>query len=83
MKSKDNMVYERCTAQVKFFSRDKGFGFLKRDNKDDVFFSQYTLNESGIRNIRENDVVSFDLVPVTGKGGRAINMKIVTTAPRD
>jgi len=79
---KENKVYERCTAQVKFYSRDKGFGFLKRPNKDDVYFSQSTLERCGIRSIKENDTVDFDLIPVPGKGGKAQNMKIVANAPK-
>lgn len=72
-----NIIYERVTAQVKFFSREKGFGFIKRPNKDDVFVSQKALDDSNIPYVKENQWVEFDLVPVKGKGGKAINIKKV------
>lgn len=77
MKQKENIIYERVTAQVKFFSRDKGFGFAKRPNKDDVFISQKALDDSGIPSVKENQWIEFDLVPVKDKGGKAINIKKV------
>ena len=64
-------------AQVKFFSRDKGFGFLKRTGKLDVFLSNKELERAGIKDVKENEVLEFDLMPVPGKGGKALNLKKV------
>lgn len=74
------IIYERMQASVKFYSRDKGFGFLKRPNKPDIFFSQQELSKAEINhnNIVENDVLEFDLVPVDGKGGKAKNIKLIS-----
>jgi cold shock CspA family protein len=74
---KENNVYERVRARVKFFSRERGYGFIKRDNKPDVFFSSNELMKSNISFVRENDMLLFDLVPVKGKGGKAVNIKVV------
>lgn len=71
---KEEKKYERVSGTVKFYAHAKGFGFIKRPNKEDVFFSTKSLEDSGITNVRENDEVEFDLVPVKGKGGRAINI---------
>jgi CspA family cold shock protein len=75
--SKPEKVYERIQAQVKFYDRAKGFGFIKRPNKDDIYISGNQLLKDGIDKLREDDRVEFDLVPVPGKGGRAINIKRV------
>lgn len=73
----EKAIYKRMSLPVKFFSRDRGYGFLKRDKELDVFFTAKQLERAGIANIKENDVLEFDLVPVPGKGGKAINLKAV------
>lgn len=72
-----DVVYERVQAPVKFYSRDKGYGFAKREGKMDVYISQKALERSGVGAIRENDMLEFDIVPVKDKGGRAINIKVI------
>lgn len=81
----DSTIYPRVQAQVKFFNRDKGFGFLKRPNKLDIFLSGQALLDSGINpfKIADNDLLEFDLVPVEGKGGKAKNIKIIAKASKD
>lgn len=69
-----NLIYERLQANVKFYSRDRGYGFLKRANKPDIFFTSKMLERAGIKEVKENDLLEFDLVPITGKGGKAINI---------
>lgn len=70
-------TYERLQAQVKFFDKARGYGFLKRTGKLDVFFTDKALERAGIKDTQENDLLEFDLVPVPGKGGKAINIKKV------
>ena len=56
---------------VKFFNREKRFGFIAgEDNKE------YFVHESGIKegSIGENDEVSFD-VEEGDKGPKAVNVK--------
>lgn len=71
--------YERIQAPVKFYSHDRGYGFLKRPNKQDIFFTSKMLHRSGIKNVNENDILEFDWVPSTdsSKGGKAVNIKKV------
>lgn len=78
----DKTIYERMQAPVKFYARDKKYGFIKRPNKPDIFFSEQELTKAGINEntIHENDVFEFDLVPVDGKGGKAKNIKLISKA---
>jgi CspA family cold shock protein len=56
---------------VKFFNEEKGFGFIKEENGQDIFVHASGLNE----NIQENDVVSYDTTE--GKRGmNAINVRL-------
>lgn len=74
----EKIIYERIKAPVKFYSRDRGYGFCKRDGKLDIFFTSKALERSGIMNgVKENEMLEFDLVPVQGKGGKAINIKVI------
>lgn len=68
------IAYERMQAPVKFYDRQKGYGFIKRPNKPDIFFTNKMLERAGIDNVGENDLLEFDLMPVPGKGGKAINI---------
>lgn len=69
--------YERVQAPIKFYDKNKGYGFFKRPNKPDIFFTSKMLEKAGIDSVNENDICEFDLVPIQGKGGKAINIKRV------
>jgi len=58
---------------VKWFSRDKGFGFIQGEDGKDYFVHHSALE--GIF-IRENDKVSFDPTE-TDKGVQAQNVKLL------
>jgi len=79
MKKEDQFVYKRMSAPVKFYSRDRGYGFCKGASRhdQDIFFSSKNLERAGISNVKEDDMLEFDLMPVPGKGGKAINIKLV------
>jgi len=57
---------------VKFFNEEKGFGFIKTENGEEVF-----VHVSGLKSqIQENDEVTFDLE--AGKRGmNAVNVALV------
>ncbi len=56
---------------VKFFNKEKGFGFIKSENGQEYFVHLTGLKEE----VRENDEVVFDLQE--GKRGLvAVNVKI-------
>jgi len=57
---------------VKFFNEEKGFGFIKEDNGQEIF-----VHASGLRSdIRENDKVTFE-VERGKKGLNAVNVSVV------
>jgi len=59
---------------VKFFSDEKGFGFITPDEGDkDLFVHQSAINAEGFRSLREGQRVSYEEEQDT-KGPRAVNV---------
>lgn len=46
---------------VKWFNDRKGFGFIQRDDGEDVFVHHTAITGSGFRSLSEGDRVSFDV----------------------
>ncbi len=61
-------------GKVKWFNEKKGFGFLERDDGDDVFVHYSNIQGEGFRTIREGDSVEFE-VQDGPKGPQAVNVK--------
>ncbi|MFX0198941.1 MAG: cold-shock protein [Candidatus Hodarchaeota archaeon] len=61
---------------VKWFSQKKGYGFIRREDGQDLFVHISALNSSGLQNIREGDRVSFEMEE-TAKGPQATNVKML------
>jgi len=58
---------------VKWFNSAKGYGFISRDNGDDVFVHFKSINGDGYKQLNENDSVEFD-VEQGQKGLQATNV---------
>lgn len=58
---------------VKWFNEKKGFGFIQRENGDDVFVHFSAIQSDGFKTLHEGDRVSFDIVD-GDKGVRAANV---------
>lgn len=65
---------ERVTGTVKWFNDAKGYGFLSRDDGDDVFVHHSAINSQGFRSLRENQRVEFG-IEEGPKGLRAVDVK--------
>ncbi len=52
----------RTSGTVKWFSKDKGFGFITQDDGPDVFVHHTAIQSSGYRTLEEGDRVEFDVV---------------------
>jgi CspA family cold shock protein len=58
---------------VKWFNESKGFGFIKRDEGNDVFAHYKDIEGNGFKTLSEGDVVSFEIVE-GNKGPKATNI---------
>ena len=61
---------------VKFFNADKGFGFIAREQGDDVFVHYSNIQGSGYKSLQEGQRVEFDVAPGR-KGEEAQNVRVV------
>jgi CspA family cold shock protein len=66
---------ERETGTVKWFNDKKGFGFISRDQGDDLFVHHTAIEGTGFRTLRENDKVEFEVVS-TDKGEAAAKVQV-------
>ena len=65
-----------ATGTVKWFNPDKGFGFISREDGDDVFVHFSAIQGEGYRNLEENQKVEFE-VTQGPKGPQASNVRPV------
>ena len=64
------------TGTVKFFNNEKGYGFISREDGDDVFVHYSNIQGSGYRSLEEGQRVEFDIAPGR-KGEEAQNVRLV------
>ena len=49
------------TGTVKWFNSSKGFGFISREEGDDVFVHFKAINGEGYKSLDEGDQVQFEV----------------------
>jgi CspA family cold shock protein len=59
---------------VKWFSNRKGYGFIEREEGDDIFVHHSAINMPGFRTLAEGDRVSFE-IEVGERGPAAKNVE--------
>jgi CspA family cold shock protein len=65
-----------ATGTVKWFSSEKGYGFISQEGGDDVFVHFSGIEGGGYKNLEENQAVEFE-VTQGPKGLQAVNVRIV------
>jgi len=68
------MARERGT--VKWFNNSKGFGFIQREQGEDVFVHFRAIKGDGYRTLEENQMVEFSVVQGQ-KGPQAEDVTVV------
>ena len=64
------------TGTVKWFNAEKGFGFISREDGDDVFVHFSAIQGDGFKSLDEGQRVNFELT----KGPRGPQAENVTRA---
>ena len=60
-------------GKVKWFSAEKGYGFIEREDGGDVFVHFSAIQENGFRNLNEGQQVEFEIVE-GARGQQAANV---------
>jgi len=68
-----------ATGTVKWFSSEKGYGFISQEDGPDVFVHFSAIQEEGFRNLEEGEKVEFD-VTQGQKGPQAANVRRAATS---
>ena len=60
-------------GRVKWFSAEKGYGFIEREDGGDVFVHYTAINADGFKTLEEGQLVEFDIVE-GARGPQAANV---------
>ncbi|MCK8816009.1 cold shock domain-containing protein [Natroniella acetigena] len=52
----------KLTGSVKWFDNEKGYGFIEREEGDDVFVHFSAIEEEGFKALDEGQEVEFEIV---------------------
>ena len=63
---------------VKWFNKERGYGFITADEGTDYFVHFSGISGSGFRSLESDDIVEFDLKK-TERGMKAVNVKPILT----
>lgn len=61
---------------MKFFNAEKGFGFISREQGDDVFVHFSNIVGTGYKSLAEGQQVEFEVGPGR-KGDEATNVRVL------
>ena len=61
-------------GKVKWFSDQKGYGFITSENGKDVFVHHTAIQGDGFKSLSEGQEVEFEITPGP-KGEQAVNVK--------
>jgi CspA family cold shock protein len=61
------------TGKVKWFSAEKGYGFIEREGGDDIFVHFSAIVDEGFKTLNEGQSVEFEIVE-GARGPQAANV---------
>lgn len=67
---------ESMNGTVKWFNDSKGYGFISREDGDDVFVHHSSIAGEGFKSLQEGDKVTFE-IEQGDKGPSAVNVQKV------
>lgn len=67
-------------GKVKWFSNEKGYGFIEREGGEDVFVHFSAIQEEGYKSLEQGQEVEFEVV-MGSRGPQAANVVKVGPAP--
>lgn len=70
------MSDERVTGTVKFFNAEKGYGFISREQGQDIFVHYSNIQSEGYRSLTEGQQVEFS-VAQGQKGEEAQDVRVI------
>ena len=73
VKGKNETVSERESGTVKWFNGSKGYGFIAREDAEDVFVHYSAIQGEGYKNLDEGQQVEFS-VEQGAKGLQAVDV---------
>ncbi|HZA00442.1 MAG TPA: cold-shock protein [Acidimicrobiales bacterium] len=65
-----------ATGTVKFFNAEKGYGFISREDGNDVFVHFSNIQGTGYRSLEAGQAVEFEIGPGR-KGDEAQNVRVL------
>ena len=66
-----------ATGTVKWFNAEKGYGFIEREDGDDVFVHYSAIQKNGYRTLEEGQRVDFE-ISQGQKGPQADMVRLAT-----
>lgn len=67
------LVTEKQKGVVKWFSNQKGYGFIEQSDNPDIFVHHSAIQMDGFKTLEQGEAVMFDLMKGT-KGPHAQNV---------
>lgn len=61
---------------MKFFNAEKGYGFISREQGQDIFVHYSNIQGNGYKSLEEGQAVEFDTAPGR-KGEEAQNVRVI------